>query len=96
VLDLRTLAPLDVPAILRSVEKTGRLVVAHEAWKIGGLGAEVAAAVAERAFGSLKAPIIRVGAPHTPVPAHSTIRRAFLPNTQDISNAVHAVVKYSV
>jgi len=95
VLDLRTLAPLDVSAILGSVEKTGRLVVAHEAWKIGGLGAEVAAAVAERAFGSLKAPIIRVGAPHAPVPAHPTIRRAFLPNAQDVTDAVHAVMKYS-
>ena len=95
VLDLRTLAPLDVPAILASLRKTGRLVVAHEAWKIGGLGAEVAATVAEQAFGSLKAPIIRIGAPHAPVPAHSTIRRAFLPNAQDISDAVHAVMKYS-
>ncbi len=95
VLDLRTLAPLDVPAILASLRKTGRLVVAHEAWKIGGLGAEVAATVAEQAFGSLKAPIIRIGAPHAPVPAHSTIRRAFLPNAQDISDAVQAVMKYS-
>lgn len=95
VLDLRTLAPLDVPAILRSVEKTGRLVVAHEAWKIGGLGAEVAATVAEQAFGSLKAPIARVGAPHVPVPTHATIRRAFLPNAQDISDAVHTVMKYA-
>ena len=77
------------------MKKTGRLVVAHEAWKIGGLGAEVAATVAEQAFGSLKAPIVRVGAPHAPVPAHSTIRRAFLPNAQDISDAVHAVMKYS-
>ena len=95
VLDLRTLAPLDVPAILASVEKTGRLVVAHEAWKIGGLGAEVAATVAERAFGSLKAPIVRIGAPHAPVPSHTTIRRAFLPNVQSIADAVRAVMKYS-
>jgi pyruvate dehydrogenase E1 component beta subunit len=95
VLDLRTLAPLDVPAILASVEKTGRLVVAHEAWKIGGLGAEVAATVAERAFGSLKAPIVRIGAPHAPVPSHATIRRAFLPNVQSIADAVRAVMKYS-
>jgi len=95
VLDLRTLAPLDVSAILASVEKTGRLVVAHEAWKIGGLGAEVAATVAERAFGSLKAPIVRIGAPHAPVPSHATIRRAFLPNVQSIADAVRAVMKYS-
>lgn len=95
VLDLRTLAPLDIPAILGSVKKTGRLVVAHEAWKIGGLGAEVAASVAEQAFGSLKAPIVRVGAPHVPVPSHATIRRAFLPNAQSVTDAVQAVMKYS-
>jgi pyruvate/2-oxoglutarate/acetoin dehydrogenase E1 component len=95
VLDLRTLAPLDVPGILTSVKKTGRLVVAHEAWKIGGLGAEVAATVAEQAFASLKAPIVRLGAPHALIPTHPTIRRAFLPNAQDISNAVHAVMKYA-
>jgi len=95
VLDLRTLAPLDVPAIVASVKKTGRLVVAHEAWKIGGLGAEVAATVAEEAFGALKAPILRVGAPHAPVPAHATIRRAFLPNSHSIASAVRAVMKYA-
>ena len=95
VLDLRTLAPLDTTTLLASVRKTGRLVVAHEAWKIGGLGAEVAATVAEQAFGSLRAPIVRVGAPHTPVPAHPTIRRAFLPDAQDIADAVHAVMKYA-
>ena len=95
VLDLRTLAPLDTATLLASVRKTGRLVVAHEAWKIGGLGAEVAATVAEQAFGSLRAPIVRVGAPHTPVPAHPTIRRAFLPDAQGIADAVHAAMKYS-
>ena len=95
VLDLRTLAPLDSATLLASVRKTGRLVVAHEAWKIGGLGAEVAATVAEQAFGSLRAPIVRVGAPHTPVPAHPTIRRAFLPDAQGIADAVHAVMKYA-
>ncbi len=95
VLDLRTLAPLDGKALLASVRKTGRLVVAHEAWKIGGFGAEVAATVAEQAFGSLKAPIIRIGAPHAPVPTHSTIRRAFLPNAQDVTDAVLSVMKYS-
>lgn len=95
VLDLRTLAPMDVATLLTSVQKTGRLVVAHEAWKIGGLGAEVAATVAEQGFGYLKAPVVRVGAPHTPVPAHPTIRRAFLPDAQDVTDAVRAVLKYS-
>ena len=95
VLDIRTLAPLDTATLLASVRKTGRLVVAHEAWKIGGLGAEVAATVAEQAFGSLRAPIVRVGAPHIPVPAHPTLRKAFLPDAQGIADAVHAVMKYS-
>jgi pyruvate dehydrogenase E1 component beta subunit len=70
-------------------------VVAHEAWKIGGLGAEVAATVAEQAFASLRAPIVRLGAPHALIPTHPTIRRAFLPNAQDVLDAVHAVMKYA-
>lgn len=93
VLDLRTLAPLDTRALLASVAKTGRLVVAHEAWKIGGLGAEVAARVAEEGFGSLRAPITRVGAPHIPVPAHPTLRKAFLPDAGDVAAAVRTVMK---
>lgn len=95
VLDLRTLAPMDTTTLLASVRKTGRLVVAHEAWKIGGLGAEVAATVAEQGFGYLKAPIVRVGSPHIPVPAHPTIRRACLPDAQGIADAAHAVMKYA-
>jgi pyruvate dehydrogenase E1 component beta subunit len=95
VLDLRTLAPLDVPALLASVERTGRLVVAHEAWKVGGLGAEVAATVAEQAFGALKAPIVRVGAPQSPVPMHPTLRRAFLPDAEKLGAAVRAVLAYA-
>ncbi len=68
VLDLRTLVPLDVEGILASVQRTGRLVVAHDAVIHGGFGAEVAALVASEGWASLRAPIQRVGAPFTPVP----------------------------
>ena len=68
VIDPRSLAPLDLETILRSVRKTNRLVIAHEAWKIGGIGAEISAEVAEAAVDALDAPIVRIGAPRQPVP----------------------------
>ncbi|MDP6245857.1 MAG: alpha-ketoacid dehydrogenase subunit beta, partial [SAR324 cluster bacterium] len=63
VIDLRTLWPWDKTTVLNSVEKTGRLLVAHEAVQVGGFGAEIVATVADRAFSSLRAPIKRIGAP---------------------------------
>jgi pyruvate dehydrogenase E1 component beta subunit len=63
VIDLRTLWPWDVEAVLASVRKTGRLMVVHEAVQVGGFGAEIAATVADRAFADLKAPVRRLGAP---------------------------------
>ena len=68
VIDLRTLWPWDKSTVLGGVEKTGRLLVAHEAVQVGGFGAEVAATVADRAFSSLRAPIKRIGAPRVPIP----------------------------
>ena len=67
VIDLRTLWPWDKAAVLASVAKTGRLLVAHESVVVGGFGAEVAATVADRAFRSLKAPIKRLGSPRVPI-----------------------------
>jgi len=67
VIDLRTLWPWDRDAVLASVEKTGRLIVAHEAVQVGGFGAEIAASVAEEMGHRLKAPIRRLGAPRAPV-----------------------------
>ena len=68
VIDLRTLWPWDKTTVLNSVEKTGRLLVAHEAVQVGGFGAEIVATVADRAFSSLRAPIKRIGAPRVPTP----------------------------
>jgi pyruvate dehydrogenase E1 component beta subunit len=92
VLDLRTLAPLDEETILSSVRKTGRLVVVHEAWKIGGIGGEVVSLVAEKAFRHLKAPILRVGALHIPIPASLPLEKMFLPDEQKIAKAVRTVL----
>jgi pyruvate dehydrogenase E1 component beta subunit len=92
VVDLRTLVPFDEEAVLASVAKTGRLVVVQEAPRRGGFGAEVAAMVAERAPGSLRAPIRRVGALNTPLPMAPALEREVLPQVDWIVRAVREVV----
>ncbi len=91
VIDPRTLVPLDEEAIVASVGKTGRLVVAHEAVKRGGFGAEIAALVSEKAFDLLDAPIVRVAARHVPIPYNDSLERATIPSQQDIVAAVRAL-----
>lgn len=68
VLDLRWVSPIDYDGVLESVRRTGRLVVVQESWRTHGVGAEVAATVAEQAFSSLKTAVRRLGAPHEPMP----------------------------
>lgn len=94
VVDLRCLAPLDKQTLFDSLARTNRLVVAHEAWKVGGAGAEVAAMVAEEAFDLLLAPVVRVGAPHIPEPLSQPLRDRFLPQVADIVEAVRRVIQY--
>lgn len=88
VIDLMTISPLDVNTIVRSVQKTKRLVIAHEAVKFGGFGAEIAATVIEQAFDYLDAPIVRLGAPFCPVPFSKPLEKAYLVSESDIYNAV--------
>lgn len=88
VLDLRTVAPLDMGPVLASVHKTSRLLVAHEAALPFGIGAEVAATVAREAFWDLDAPIERVGAAPTPPPYAPDLERAWLPGRDDIAAAI--------
>lgn len=88
VLDPRSLCPLDLDAIVTSVRKTGRLVIAHEAVETGGAGGEIAAQVQEAAFDYLDSPILRVGAPFTPVPATPELEKAFVPNKDRVVDAV--------
>jgi pyruvate dehydrogenase E1 component beta subunit len=91
VIDPRTLVPLDLGAIVTSVERTGRLVVAHEAVEHGGFGAEVVARVQEAAFDSLDAPIARVGAPFAPVPFSGPLEDAYLAGADEIVAAVRGL-----
>ena len=84
VVDLRSLQPLDIEAVVRSVRKTHRAVVVHEAVRFGGLGGEIAAQIQELAFDDLDAPVARVGAPFSPVPFSSVLEQAYLPNADKI------------
>ena len=92
VIDLRTVAPIDFDVIHRSVQKTARLVVAHEAVMQHGVGAEIAATVASEAFWNLDAPIKRVGAAFTPTPYSPELERAWLPDRHAIVEAVMETV----
>ena len=92
VIDPRTLVPLDEATILASVARTGRLVIAHEAVKRGGWGAELAALVSERALDALDAPIVRVAARNVPMPYNDSLERATIPTQQDIAAAVRGLV----
>ncbi|MBU1362876.1 MAG: alpha-ketoacid dehydrogenase subunit beta [Gammaproteobacteria bacterium] len=87
VIDLRSLKPLDEATILGSVRKTGRLVVVHEANRLCGIGAEIAALVAEHAFADLKAPIVRQGGPDAPVAASYPLEQASVPSAEAITDA---------
>jgi pyruvate/2-oxoglutarate/acetoin dehydrogenase E1 component len=91
VIDPRTLLPLDMDSILKSVRKTHRVVIVHEAVKFCGFGAEIAAQVAEAAFDALEAPPLRVAAPFCPVPFSAPLEEAYLPNAQDIVDAVSSL-----
>ncbi len=88
VIDLRTVAPLDLEPVLASVHKTSRLLIAHEAVVPFGIGAEIAATVAREGFWDLDAPIQRVGAAATPPPYAPELERAWLPDRHDIAAAV--------
>ena len=91
VIDPRTLAPLDSETILRSVRKTGRLVIVHENTYTAGPGAEIAALVVEHAFDSLLCPIHRVAAPDTPAPASRALDRYYVPDEAAIVEGVLTV-----
>jgi pyruvate/2-oxoglutarate/acetoin dehydrogenase E1 component len=88
VIDLRSLKPLDENTILESTRKTGRVLVVHEASRMCGVGAEISAIVAEKAFTSLKAPVLRVTGPDVPAPSSYMLEQAFIPQPQGIVDAV--------
>lgn len=92
VIDPRTLVPLDEQAILKSVAKTGRLLVVHEAVKRSGHGAEIASMVAEKGFSYLKAPIIRLGGHPVPIPSNKQLERAAVPQKENIIEKVMELI----
>jgi pyruvate/2-oxoglutarate/acetoin dehydrogenase E1 component len=93
VIDPRTLAPLDIDTIVASVEKTGRLIVAHKANKTGGVGAEIAQLVSERAFDALDAPVVRVAARDVPIAASQTLEAATIPGTAELVRAARQLCR---
>jgi 2-oxoisovalerate dehydrogenase E1 component beta subunit len=94
VIDLRTLMPLDKETIFSSVHKTSKAIVLHEDNKTGGIGAEIAALLAEECFDSLDGPIVRIAAPDTPVPFSTPLEEFFLPKTADIVDAARKLNAY--
>ena len=94
VIDLRTLWPWDRAAVFASVERTGRLIVAHEAVQVGGFGAEVAATVAEHCFGALKAPVRRLGSPRVPIAYAPPLEDLLRVTPAKIAEAARAIVTF--
>ena len=95
IVDPRTLVPLDRAAILESVKKTGRLLVADEGHKTCGVAAEVSAMVAEEAIYYLKAPVARVCSPDTPVPFSPPLEQAYIPDVKDLVPAIKRLMQYA-
>jgi pyruvate/2-oxoglutarate/acetoin dehydrogenase E1 component len=95
VIDVRTVQPLDSATILDSVRRTNRALVVHEAVTFGGIGAEISSQIQEEAFDYLDAPVLRIGAPFSPVPFSPVLERAYIPDSNRIANGVHGLLERS-
>jgi pyruvate dehydrogenase E1 component beta subunit len=94
VIDPRTTSPLDEATILESVQATGRCIVVDEAYPRCGIAADIAALIGEKAFGALKAPVMKVTPPHTPIPFAPNLEDSWLPTPQRICKAAIAAMEY--
>lgn len=94
VIDLRTVAPIDMDTVYESVAKTGRAVVAHEAVRAFGVGAEISSRLHEKLWRELKAPVQRIGAKECPVPYSKPLETGYLYSQRDLEDAVAAALKY--
>ena len=92
VIDLRTIRPLDIPTLVESVKKTGRLVSVEEGWPFAGIGSELAAVAMEQAFDWLDAPVVRVTAADVPLPYAANLERLALPQVEDVVRAAKDVL----
>jgi acetoin:2,6-dichlorophenolindophenol oxidoreductase subunit beta len=95
VIDVRTVQPLDSQAILDSVRRTNRALVVHEAVTFGGIGAEISSQIQEEAFDYLDAPVLRLGAPFSPVPFSPVLERAYIPDSKRIAAGVRRLLERS-
>ena len=93
VIDPRSLKPLDLPAIVRSVEKTGRLVVVNEGWPHGGVGANLSTLITEQAFDHLDAPVQRVTGADVHMPYSKRLEQAAIPHTEHVVKAALAALE---
>jgi len=94
LIDLRTVKPLDEDILLKSVKKTGKMVIADGGWKNCGISADVSALVSEKAFQSLKAPIRRVTLPDSPAPASRMLEKKYYPDAKNITATARDLIKY--
>jgi pyruvate dehydrogenase E1 component beta subunit len=93
VIDPRTVQPLDIATILSSVRRTNRVVVVHEAVTFGGIGSEISSQIQEEAFDYLDAPVLRIGAPFSPVPFSPPLEKAYIPDSNRIADGVRGLLE---
>jgi len=93
ILDPRTIQPLDIETVVNSVKKTGHLAIAEDDSKTGGVGAEIAASIAERAIDYLDAPIVRIAAPDIPIPFSPALEQEYMPDKEKIVEAVKSLLQ---
>jgi 2-oxoisovalerate dehydrogenase E1 component len=94
IIDLRTIVPWDQACVLESVRKTGKCLVVHEDILLGGFGAEIAATVAQEAFTDLDGPVVRLGAPSTPVPFSTELMEGVVPTVEAIHEQIEALLAF--
>ena len=96
VIDLRTLIPMDRESILKSVKKTGHLVIVNEAVKRGSVASDISAWITENAFHDLKAPVLRISGKITPIPYNKELEKAVIPDVADIEAGVKSILQYNI
>ena len=94
LIDLRTVKPLDENLLLKSVKKTGKMVIADGSWKNCGVSADVSALISEKGFKYLKAPVKRVTLPDSPAPASRVLEKKYYPDAKSIKAAIRDLIKY--
>ena len=95
IIDVRTVKPLDTSLIINSIKKTKKVIIVEAAWKTGGVSAEIAAQISEKAFQYLKKPIKRICLPDAPAPTSKTLEKAYYNpvSPQNIIKAVRKIIK---